>query len=316
MKLKKLIPFLCAVITFCLLLCGCGGAAAPSAPGESDLSGEQETDDTVPPKPVEQIQGSMEGGDYAGRMIHLTPDSFRDYFHYRMESTDKGGEYDVLTYSVELNASSDDIPCYSEGIEIDVTFDVEIRYAKEYTENGLLYDTCTCSCQVKGRGEALSGTIDVPEVPVFRRSETDTDHKKFTVLNVTPTVPNVAGLLSYSMVNHTYKKAVSFDTVPGFEVTASEDCIAVYMIPKNHAYLYDGLTVVIELRYTYDTTGRPDQFIRYNEERIILEGNPGGYGQYFYRVENGNGKIPKVVVSVISVGGYTVQSKGYTVFDF
>lgn len=318
MKLKRLTALLCIFTCFCLLLCGCGKRFETENQSDGEISEVTESEPTesnspIDRQPVKQASGSASVDDLANHTFLLNPNNFLDFFHYRIESTDKGGEYDVLTYSLELNASSDGIAPYVEGISAGVAFDVEIKYVKEYTENGYIYDTFTYSCLINGHSDAMSGTIDIEQIPVFKRSETDSDHKKFTVLSAYPSFPNIAGIVSYDSFNHTYKEAVTFDTAPGFDIVANDDCIAVYMVP-NGDYLYDDLAVEIEIRYTDDTTGKPDRFIRYEEERVTIEGNLGGYGQYYHKIENG-AKVSKVVVSVVGVSGSVIRPKGYTVFD-
>ena len=311
MKLKTLICLLFVAACFCLLLCGCGKTAETATQDATATAETAVTSGTAEPKPALQLSSGAGTGDYANMTYGLTENSFPDFFHFRFESTDRGGEYDILSYSLALNADSAKIPAFIEGIYVDVSFDVEIKYAKEYKDGEIIYDTLVYPFCVSGRSGDLSGSADIDVIPVFKRSETDTEHKKFTVMNVTPHIASVAGKISYSSTNHTYGEAVTYDTAPGFEIVADDNCIAVYMMPGNDGYMYEDLAVEIELRYTDDTSGRPDQFVMYKEGRATIEGNRGGYGQYFCKVENGN--VSKVVVSVVGVSGSVIKPKGYTV---
>lgn len=320
MKFKKPICLLCIIVCLGLLLCGCIKPNEPSRPDNGEISGEQEKDsgengDETDRKSFSQNHGLTEISEFANMIFRLTPDNFFDFFHYRIESADQGGEYDVLTYSVESNASSDDIHAFLEGVGIDLLFDVEIKYVKEYTEDGLIYDTLNYSLPVFGNSDVLNGTVDISQIPVFKRNAADTDHKIFTVLNVTPHINSVAGVISYAPTAHTYIEPVTYETIPGFEVTATNDGIVIYMIPENNNYLYNNLSVEIELRYTSDTSDKPDQFIRFNEGRITMEGNLGGYGQFYHKIAAVEDDISKVVVSVINISGSVVKSKGCTVFE-
>ncbi len=287
----------------------------PSAQSDSKTS-EQQTGSGESGLPSGQpILGYTTGTNLANRTVNLTENNFLNYFHYRIESMDHGSEYDVLKYSLELNASTDDIPCYVAGIGGNVMFEVEIKYVKDYTDGCYVYDTFMYLCNIDVDPQSANGTLDLEHIPTFKRSETDTEHKKFTVMNVTPRIINVAGKIIYNN-SHTYSEAVTYDTVPGFEIAVNDDCIAVYMIPQNNDCLYEGLSVEVDLRYTYDTSGKPDSYIMSYGGRITLDGNLGGYGQFYYSLEGCNGKPAKVFVSVIDVHGDVIKSKGYNAYEF